>query len=504
MKHLYIILFTALHLVSFNATAQCATPSLVPYYEGFQGITANNQLPPCWAVSNPTACITFTSNVLSGNGGGFFSNPLGSRYFYTNGIQLQAGVTYSISSWYKIDFAAAWTDFSMLIGPNQSTTGLVVVASTNGPVFNTTYAALSSTFTVASTGTYYTAIRSTCTAMSGQVLAWDDLAITVPCNSGSNTPVINIAASATAACQNALNQLTLTASGGDLYSWNTGATTPSITGSQSGSGPYQVTGTSTLTGCTATAGINIIVNPAPAVSIVAISTQVCSGGSIMLAAVGANTYSWSTEQPGSIITVYPNTTTVYTVTGTNGFGCSASSELTISVLPTPTISSISPTLVCLGDLATINANVMSSSGNVTYQWQSAQSISVFNPLTVNPLANTAYTLSVTDIAYPNCIAKAQFTLEVNACTGLDGKVEQASGATIHPNPSTGIFVLDCAKAGPKTIEVSDITGRRVFASVFENQETVDLDLRHLPQGVYQVSILAGSFREQLKVIKQDH
>lgn len=54
---------------------------------------------------------------------------------------------------------------------------------------------------------------------------------------------------------------TLTASGANTYSWNTGATTPSISVSPSATVVYTVSGTSSSSGCSNTASITLVVSP---------------------------------------------------------------------------------------------------------------------------------------------------------------------------------------------------------------------------------------------------
>ena len=61
------------------------------------------------------------------------------------------------------------------------------------------------------------------------------------------------------------------------------------------------------------------------------------GDSIVLTASGAENYLWSTGETTESIVVNPTTTTTYTVTGTNQYGCSDTASITITVTP-PTIT----------------------------------------------------------------------------------------------------------------------------------------------------------------------
>jgi hypothetical protein len=48
--------------------------------------------------------------------------------------------------------------------------------------------------------------------------------------------------------------------------------------------------------------------------------------------------------------------------------------------------------------------------------------------------------------------------------------------------------------------ITDITGKVVYSSLLENNET-QIDLTNHPAGIYFVNISGGTFNEQLKIIK---
>jgi hypothetical protein len=73
------------------------------------------------------------------------------------------------------------------------------------------------------------------------------------------------------------------------------------------------------------------VNPQPNVSVSTNYTLICAGQAATLIASGANTYTWSNNITGSNLVVAPNSTTTYTVTGSNIYGCQSSAVITQSV-----------------------------------------------------------------------------------------------------------------------------------------------------------------------------
>jgi hypothetical protein len=167
------------------------TTNTVPYFEGFEGITQNNQLPNCsWMSTSPgTICLTYTGtppptvyNRIPKSGTKFgsfrWSTAATGDYFYTNGIQLTAGVNYQASADYITDGLSGWSEFSLLYGTTQSSGGLTTIAAATGTLTNTTYANLLGTFSVSTTGIYYIAVKAIGDG-NPWYLTFDDLQVNV-------------------------------------------------------------------------------------------------------------------------------------------------------------------------------------------------------------------------------------------------------------------------------------------------------------------------------------
>jgi len=99
-----------------------------------------------------------------------------------------------------------------------------------------------------------------------------------------------------------------------------------ISGSTAGS--YVITYTDTDA---ATATFDLSINTIPTVTVSASAGTICDGESTILTASGANSYTWSNGGTGASITVSPNTTTLFTATGTDSNGCTSSGGTTITV-----------------------------------------------------------------------------------------------------------------------------------------------------------------------------
>jgi hypothetical protein len=211
----------------------------------------------------------------------------------------------------------------------------------------------------------------------------------------------------------------ITAEWADSYQWNTGATSSSITVTPSTTTTYYVTGTKN--GCSGTRSITITVLPTPDVSIFTLNDSICEGSSTTLIASGAVSYLWSSGQTGIIpgtISVSPDSTTTYIVTGYNDIGCSDTDSITIVVSPAPPVDiSASATIICSGDVVTLTA-----SGADTYLWSGGLLPS--SQVTVSPTSTTTYTVTGTS----------------NACSSTD-----AITITVKPSPNLSVV------ANPYTI-----------------------------------------------------
>ena len=199
---------------------------------------------------------------------------------------------------------------------------------------------------------------------------------------------------------------TLTATGGTSYVWSNGANTSSITVNVADT--YIVTVTSAA-GCQSVASATVTVTPLPTVSVAVTETSgnvsndgnICAGSSATLTAIAAGTFIWSTGATTQSISVMAGGTYTVTVTNTNGCVNTASSTITVNPLPVADISPANPSVI-EGDPITLTA-----SGGGTYRWSTGSTTS---SITVTPLMNTTYTVTVTST--DGCTAVASETVVV--------------------------------------------------------------------------------------------
>jgi len=122
----------------------------------------------------------------------------------------------------------------------------------------------------------------------------------------------------------------LTATGGQYYHWNTGQDGNMILIYPDSATVYSVTVTNQWN-CSNTAEINVEVYDKPNVEILTNKTDICVGEYVALIAEGAEEYSWNTGETFSEITVRPQSTMTYVVTGTNAPGCKDTANVEIKV-----------------------------------------------------------------------------------------------------------------------------------------------------------------------------
>ena len=126
-------------------------------------------------------------------------------------------------------------------------------------------------------------------------------------------------------------------------------------------------------------------------------TIICAGTSVLLSALGANSYAWSpsvglNSAVNASVVATPLVTTNYLVAGTIS-GCTATDSVLIQVNPTPNVTLDNLIVLAFGDSTQLFA-----SGGETYSWQPPTGLSCTdcpNPI-VQPTVPTQYTVTVTD------------------------------------------------------------------------------------------------------------
>jgi Secretion system C-terminal sorting domain len=354
----------------------------------------------------------------------------------------------------------------------------------------------------------------------------------------------------------------LTASGGDTYSWDNGGSGSSIQVNPGSTSDFTVIGTNTA-GCSDTAIVSITVNPLPNINITApqLSSNECEGSLDTLQASGASSYLWDGGISGSsLIITHAFGVTSWTVTGTDGNGCSSSETITINnvnTAPTVTANATSNS-ICAGDNVTLTGGGANSytwdntvldgipfspSGTATYTVTGTDAFGCSNTaqttVTVNALPNVTanasgdslctgdlltltgggastytwdnsvtngtpfvpsgtQTYTVTGTDNNNCTNTASVTVVVSSCIGLED-INSTAILNVYPNPSTGIFQLQVKEE--VQIAVYSVEGRLIQQMQLIPGNHL-LNLEKEATGIYLLQINTSNGQYRMKLTKE--
>ncbi|MBP7849160.1 MAG: hypothetical protein KA053_02675 [Lentimicrobiaceae bacterium] len=210
---------------------------------------------------------------------------------------------------------------------------------------------------------------------------------------------------------------TLQASGGVSYLWSTQETTSSITVCPGANTVYAVTVTD-MHGCQGTDEVSIFLHTPPQADAGA-DTAICMGDCAILHATGGVSYIWSNQEVAPDIVVCPTQNTTYQVTVTGANGCTASSDVVVTILTLPTAHAVTDTSICPSGCAPLLA-----SGGISYLWSTQETTA---GIVVCPPQTTTYHVTVAD---------------TNGC-------QDTASVTVT------LLELPFASAGPDTLNVPD-------------------------------------------------
>jgi gliding motility-associated-like protein len=261
---------------------------------------------------------------------------------------------------------------------------------------------------------------------------------------------------------------------------------------------------------TYTAALTITVNAKPTVTVSPVITTITLGGTVTLTASGATTYAWSpatnlSAATGATVLAGPLTATVYTVTGTDGNGCTNTATSAITVNPALTPGAIGTNqVICTGlTPASFTSSTAASggTGTITYQWQSSTTsatagftdISGATATTYAPgaaLAQTTYyrrgaKTTVDAIIYTTAITVAVNPLPTVTITPTSITIAAGSGTTLTVagantytwSPSTGLSstVTAVVTASPATATTYTVTGTSAAGCINTASATVTVN-----------------------------
>jgi len=279
---------------------------------------------------------------------------------------------------------------SVLCNGQSTGTGSVAVSGNTAP-YTYTWSPSGGNGAAASglaAGTYSVAIRDAHNCPASQTLT-----ILQPAAlSGSMS-------TAAANCGNADGTATVSVSGGQgsyTYTWSPAGGNAAVSAGIP-AGTYTCAVRDANNCSLALSGVVAVINPS--VSLAATAGSVCAGLSTTLSATGSNTYTWSpslslSSANGSTVAASPATSTIYTVTGANAYGCTVTNTISVQAFANPVLAlSVTSASVCAGQSSTLSA-----SGANTYTWSPPTGLANANSgtTTATPPGTQVYSVTAAD------------------------------------------------------------------------------------------------------------
>jgi len=216
-------------------------------------------------------------------------------------------------------------------------------------------------------------------------------------------PEIEITSTLTSICQG--DGILLSANGGISYIWGDGSTNANNVVHPDTTTTYVVTGYG-ANGCFNTDTMTINVHAKPDIIFTMEPPYYCKGDTVELMATGGLNYHWNTGQESSMIQIYPDSATVYSVTVTNQWNCSNSAEISVEVYDKPKVEiTTNKTEICLGEYVELIAE-----GAEEYNWNTGET---FAKITVRPQSTMSYIVTGTN--YTGCMDTAKAEIKVQIC-----------------------------------------------------------------------------------------
>ena len=234
------------------------------------------------------------------------------------------------------------------------------------------------------------------------------------------TPTINLTPKMAKICLG--DSVLLTANNGVSYQWHTNPPSSSNTyyAKPNISGSYVVIVTNSV-GCVSKDSAIISVTQ-PFKLTVSNAKFVCIGSSATLSASGADNYKWigniaglsSTTIANPVVT--PTASNIYTVVGSDNFGCfTDTATIAVNLVPLPIVNAGPDIMIGTGSSATLQAT--SSADVVKYTWSPATYLSCTNCQSTVTTPRAAITYTVTAATQYGCEAKDSVNISLTCIQG---------------------------------------------------------------------------------------
>ncbi len=264
-------------------------------------------------------------------------------------------------------------------------------------------------------------------------------------------------------------------SGAELYLWNTGASTQSITVYESGT--YAVTYYANET-CFVSDSALITIYPNPVIDL-GDDGIYCEGTYLDAENFGSN-YIWNTG--ATTQTIYVGSSGIYYVDVTiPASGCFASDTVNLEITPLPIAD-----FDVVTDIGLSAQFTSLSTGANTWFWDFGDGTTSTeeNPTHIYPIAGT-YT--VTLVITNDCGADI-FTQTIQATTGVNA-IASDDVISVYPNPASDVIFIKINKlinADNFSIKIIDVLGREILSDELNFNQLNSINIHNLPSGNYNI------------------
>ena len=304
-------------------------------------------------------------------------------------------------------------------------------------------------------------------------------------------------------------QIDVTATGGSspyTYLWNNGTTLEDRASLDKGT--YKITVTDA---CGATFSKSIYVNQKTnpfALTLTKTNVRCAGTSSGIVTALASNgippyNYVWNTVPVSSTATVSGLASGTYTVIVGDASGCTRSGSVNVShpAYITAVITQVNVSFPG-GNNGSASLAVSGGVGPYTYSWNT---IPVTTTASLTGLTAGVYKCTISDSKL--CKKKVIVTItQPSAFMGQD-KGDGSGSVHVTPNPSGGMIQLSMLekKAGEGSIEILDVIGNVVYhkqCKLVRGLNSNQIDLRHLPRGIYFVRVQDKDRARIIKLVLQ--
>lgn len=485
---------------TFNATQQGSYTAKCSQNNCESGVSNTTTItfsaaPTATASANPSSLCAGQTFNLSSSGGGTYVWAGPSGFSSSSQNPQRTSATTAMSGVYSVTVNNNNCTALATISVNVSAQPIVTVLNIPPPVCEGQNFSVQASSGVASSGFNWSGpggFSSTAATISiGSATLSNDGVYSVTASNGACTssgsvsvkvnaaPTASIGGSS-AICTNSTSNL-LTATPNDAnaynYAWTlngaaVGTNTPTLTPSTSGT--YGLIITNKTTNCSSKAGDKAITVTAPPSkpSITASgATTFCSGSSINLTTNATGTYSWSSGQTTSSISV--TTAGTFKLTVFNACGTAESDPITVVVNPNPTASIGGSDAICTNSTSNLLTALPNDAATYNYSWTLNGAAAGTNSPTLTPTTSGTYGLIVT-FKTTGCAAKAtDKSIVVSSPPSkptitASGTTTICAGSTVNLSASGGTAFSWSWNTGASTQNIVATTARDYIVTVLNS------------------------------------